>query len=68
MKDFFKALEVLLKKLEGIDFALLGTFNLFLQGIKIEPHDLDLITDNKGIRKIAGIFRSKITKNDSYMV
>jgi len=63
-----QALRILLEKLKGIDFALIGTFNLFLQGVKVSPHDLDILTDDEGMDKISRIFGSKITleKEDRY--
>ena len=71
MTNYFKmeqALRTILEKLEDIDFALLGTFNLSLQGIEITPHDLDLLTDDEGVDKIGKIFASTITeeKEDHY--
>jgi len=62
LEKFLKVLKILLKKLGGIDFALLGTFNLSLQGIKIIPGDLDLLTDDEGIEKISQIFKSTVVK------
>jgi len=64
MEEFFETLKILVEKLKGIDFAVLGTYNLYLQGIKIVPHDLDLITDDDGIYKIVSIFKSELIINE----
>lgn len=61
-QNFFKVLRILLQKLKGLNFALVGTFNLFVQEIKVTPRDLDLLTDDKGIEKISQLFGSLITK------
>lgn len=47
-------------------FALIGTFNLQVQGIKIDAHDLDILTDNDGLNKFAQIFESQIVKQNYY--
>ena len=57
-------LKILLKKLIGIDFVFIGTFNLYLQGIEIRPRDIDLLTDNQGIKKIGQNFKSSIGIDD----
>lgn len=62
VEDFFEALKILLAKLEGVDFALLGSYNLFIQGIKVTPRDVDLLTDDEGIRKIGQTFDSEVIK------
>lgn len=62
-KEFFESLEILLAKLKGVDFALVGTFNLFVQGVRIDPRDLDLLTDDEGIKKISQIFGSEIVED-----
>jgi len=64
MEKFFGVLRILIEKLKGIDFAVLGSYNLYLQGIKINPKDLDLITDDNGIHKIIDIFGSSIATNE----
>lgn len=56
-----KALEIILNKLDGVKFALVGSFNLQTQGIDIKANDLDLLTDDENIEKIAQIFGSKVT-------
>lgn len=64
MEKFFGVLRILIEKLKGIDFAVLGSYNLYLQGIEISPKDLDLITDDNGIQEIIDIFGSNLTPNE----
>jgi hypothetical protein len=59
-------LQNLLPKLAGINFVLLGTLNLKLQGLPLDPRDIDFLTDNEGVNKIAKIFGSKIIKDEDY--
>lgn len=66
MDRFFDALKIFIQKTKKIDCSLLGSFNLYLQGIDIVPHDLDFITDDDGIKKISDIFKSNIVKKNGY--
>lgn len=61
-----KTFQEILEKLKGINLALVGTVNMNFQGIEIEPNDIDFVTDDYGIEKIAKIFFSNITDNDGY--
>ncbi|KKR43638.1 MAG: hypothetical protein UU51_C0016G0008 [Microgenomates group bacterium GW2011_GWC1_41_20] len=65
MGEFYETLVILLRKLDKVEFAILGSYNLYLQGINIIPNDLDLITDDRGMSKIGKIFKSKIVLNES---
>jgi hypothetical protein len=51
--------------MNGIDFAVVGTYNLYLQGVNIVPNDLDFITDDEPLGKVGKIFGSEITVNES---
>ncbi len=62
--NFFSALKILIERLKGVDFALIGTFNLSVQGIDVSPNDLDILTDESGIYKIGGIFSSPVVQAD----
>lgn len=66
MDRFFDALKIFIQKTKKIDCSLLGSFNLYLQGIDIIPHDLDFITDDDGIKRISDIFKSNIVKKNGY--
>lgn len=67
MRQFFGALKHFLKNTKNIEYSLLGSFNLYLQGIDVTPHDLDFITDNEGLKKISKIFKSNIISNNGYL-
>jgi len=66
-KKIKETLKLLIPQLGGIDFALLGTANLKLQGMDFNPNDLDFLVDDTGINKISKLFKSKITKNSGYL-
>lgn len=63
--NFFSALKILIERLKGVDFALIGTFNLSIQGIDVSPNDLDILTDEAGIYKIGEIFDGPIVQANS---
>ncbi len=56
-----KVLEYLVKKLKDINWALVGSTNLAIQGVDIKPHDIDILTDRKGVYAI-GKFLKKFEK------
>lgn len=60
-------LKNIIRKLKGVKFALIGTANLNLQGIDINPKDIDLITDDYNLRKIAKIFNMRITNKRGFL-
>lgn len=47
----------ILKKLSvglfGLNYCLIGAANLFVQGVKVVPRDIDILTDEKTIYEIA---------------
>jgi len=57
-KTFKEALKVLNKKLKknNIKWALIGTTNLALQGMNINPRDLDIVVTLGDLKKIPFIF------------
>ena len=63
MPQHEEILKILVEKLQGIKFALIGSADLEFQGINIEARDIDLLVDNEGIEKIANIFNSTLIKN-----
>lgn len=63
--NFFSALKILIERLKDVDFALIGTFNLSIQGIDMSPNDLDILTEEAGIYKIGEIFDSPIVQANS---
>lgn len=49
-----EALEIISKRLSGagINWAVVGSTNLALQGISVEPGDIDIVTDSRGAKII----------------
>ena len=49
-----KALKIISEKLKGkkINWCLIGSTNLALQGVNVNPHDIDILTDKKGAYQI----------------
>jgi hypothetical protein len=58
-KQFIKVLKIIYEKLkkEKINWVLVGSINLALQGIKIRTKDIDILTDKKGAFKINKLFK-----------
>lgn len=52
-----------MENLEGKDFVVMGTYNLFLQGINIDPNDVDLLTDDSIVFEAGRRFESKLKMN-----
>lgn len=64
----YKTLKELLPKLEGLNFGMLGTGNLLLQGIKgLSPNDLDFLTLDTDLKKISELFDSSVTNDSGYL-
>lgn len=63
MDEFFEVLRILTGKLKGIGFAVIGSYNLYLQGIDVNPNDLDIFVDDCDMEKISRMFKGKITIN-----
>lgn len=62
--------EVLLKivkrlKKERINFSIVGSIALYLQGMDVNPHDIDIVTDKKNFDKILKIY-GKFMKGKLY--
>jgi len=57
--QYFKdAIKIIRKRLDGnqIRWALVGSANMKLQGMKTEPRDLDIVVQYKDLQKVSGIF------------
>jgi hypothetical protein len=54
-----KALKIINQKLKGkkIKWVLVGSTSLALQGVKVTPKDIDILTDKKGAFKIEKLFK-----------
>ena len=60
-QEILNTIDKLLPQMPKIDFALLGTCNLYIQGItELVPNDFDLMTNYEGIRKIGKTFDSEV--------
>jgi predicted nucleotidyltransferase len=63
MNQHEEILKILIDKLSGVKFALIGSMGLKFQDIEIDVRDIDLLVDNEGIRKISQIFNSELIEN-----
>jgi predicted nucleotidyltransferase len=63
-----KALKLLYKSLETSDvrWVLGGSLSLALQGVDVEPHDIDLLTDYQGALRINAILKEYEKKKVTY--
>ena len=57
-----KALRVIIEKLNGLNYALIGSVNLSLQGIDIQSRDIDILTNSDEINKIVKVLKKYQTK------
>lgn len=64
-----RALLVIAEKLEGkeINWALVGSTSLALQGVDVEAHDIDILTTKTGAREIAKLFKEYETEPLRYL-
>lgn len=58
------ALRVLVERLAGepILWALTGSMSFALQGLPVEPHDIDIQTDAQGAYALAACFAGRVTR------
>lgn len=69
MKDNFKkALEEVYGRLQGknITWAVFGSMNLLLQGLPVDPNDIDILTDSEGAYEIEKLLNKYSTKKVKY--
>jgi len=57
-----KALRIIIKKLNGLNYVLIGSVNLYIQGIDLQPRDIDILTSPDEINKIVEILKEYQTK------
>ncbi len=57
-KNFEEAIKIIFKKLNSnkIKWALIGSTNMAIQGMNVQPHDLDLVVQLKDLNKMREIF------------
>jgi hypothetical protein len=63
-----QTLKLLCKSLEACDvrWVLAGSLSLALQGVDVEPHDIDLLTDRQGAFRINAILKKYEKKKVDY--
>ena len=54
-ESHFKALKIIIDKLSGknINWVIIGSTNLALQGVDVDVHDIDVLTDKVGSLRVA---------------
>ncbi|MDD3102442.1 MAG: hypothetical protein PHE59_04850 [Patescibacteria group bacterium] len=62
MKKINKVLEIISEKLKSVDYAFIGSVNLYIQGLKIKPRDIDILTTPEIIKEIDEILKEYLTK------
>jgi hypothetical protein len=64
----YLALNTIIKKLKDhdVNWVLIGSANLALQGVDVEVHDIDLVTDQASGKKMAALLKEYITKPVEY--
>ncbi|OGD69567.1 hypothetical protein A3E89_02050 [Candidatus Campbellbacteria bacterium RIFCSPHIGHO2_12_FULL_35_10] len=55
-------LSLIVNKLETVNYALIGSANLYIQGLEINPRDIDILTTPEDIKKIDEILGEYRTK------
>jgi hypothetical protein len=62
--EYAEAVKKIYNKLKDaeINWAIFGSANLLMQGIQIEPNDIDILTDESGADKIENIFKENVTR------
>lgn len=65
IKQHRKSIKTIHKILEqnNIKWALVGSTNLYIQGMQIEPNDLDVILQHKDLNKITKLFSNYSASN-----
>ena len=63
-EDIYKLLKFIVQRLEGIDldWRLDGSVNLLVQGIDLQPNDLDIATNDKGLEVFSSQFDEFISE------
>ncbi|MBD3362771.1 hypothetical protein GF362_03560 [Candidatus Dojkabacteria bacterium] len=67
-KKHTKVLKFIAEKLNNtnINWIVVGSTNLAMQGVDIEPNDIDILTDKKGAFEIEKILQDFVTKPVKY--
>jgi len=64
--ELLEAIKILTIKLKGVRWTLIGSANLAVHGIEINPKDIDVLTDSKEITKIKSVLKEYEKKLFSY--
>lgn len=51
-KNIDKTLKILSRELSGLNYSLIGSANLYVLGLPVEPRDIDIMTNEKTIYEI----------------
>ncbi len=73
-REIIKTLKFIVSRLgnQKINWALSGSLGLALRGIKVKPHDIDIISNKKGAYRIASLFKDyefkklEFSRNESF--
>ncbi|MCX6719442.1 MAG: hypothetical protein NTZ38_03665 [Candidatus Taylorbacteria bacterium] len=58
---------MLISLIQGkINWALIGSSNLALQGVDVEAHDTDILTDKEGALSIGKILKESVIEEATY--
>jgi len=63
--EVLKFIAEVLRK-ENVRWALVGSLNLALHGVDVEPKDIDIVTDREGILKIGELLREFVVEEIRY--
>ncbi|MEK9171860.1 MAG: hypothetical protein AAB782_01340 [Patescibacteria group bacterium] len=67
-KEKIEVLKIIAQNLKphGINWALVGSSNLALQGVSVEAHDIDIITDKEGALSIGKVLHEYVEEEVKY--
>jgi hypothetical protein len=65
-KEFLDVLEMISNKLKGINWLIVGSTTLSLQGVNIQPKDIDIVTKDKDFFKVVKLLKEYIVQDPYY--
>jgi len=67
-KNHGEALNVLVKKLKGkgVNWVLIGSTNLAVQGVDVKENDIDILTDKQGALRIGKLLKDFVIQQVAY--
>lgn len=60
--NFDKVIHLIAEKLDNTNWAFVGSVNLYIRGLPVQPRDIDILTTVEGIRVIDKILEQCRTK------